>query len=740
MSSLLRLPDEILVLLPPYLANIEDLKELSSTCRRLRAVCCSVSPKLVLKLAAASSRIFFRPDPYFLVAATAKQIGSWALLNENNADRLRDGLKDGIGGLFDLCVENVGLTMEDIRRLHISRFSTFNPVIDLIDRCAGKQWYSVDDFWYGGRSDAETIDCEPERALFEIAIYGSLFHATLEANLEGRKGLDLATRLDFIKYCIPDWYCSDHRGFHVEETGPYLNGRSNVEPRMDQYSIRHILKSSRWNGPWDEARRACGADFDDDRRQKIWVGAVQMQGLEGFEMLRPDGANKWRERMLNLRKKIENVDVERIQSEEKDVHGEINWLECPILEDEIYCCVRGMWPQYVVQAFGPGLDEDDDRTPKTLSPAKRAKLDARARDAELWTAPKKYPKMNPFLAFAGDCRKKDPSSRPNDAWDKMTPDERLPFVTPLDAHVARYQAELQAFNARIPLSPLVDMDSSDESDSDSDADNSFEYKQTLACRRQGGHPPSEDQRINRRAAQLWNRYRRDYPGACGGVMMPVPDQPFRFLDLLPELRTAVYRLILYRPNTLVQMEPDQSGPKDTEEGTDEEIGPIDVRIFAVSRQMYEEASSVFFGQNLIKIELVGSGYLALPSPMFRIGFQPTNQDLMGKLKRVELDITTGKVCEWALKLISRELASRTRLNELKINAYGLGTAEPDVDAAMDEMLEILTVVRGVGRVIFNEPTWKDQTSSGWSGNNGELRILGSQAQRERVSRIMTTMD
>ena len=236
------------------------------------------------------------------------------------------------------------MVLIDISRLHMSRFTTLNPVIDLIDRCAGKQWYDVDNFWNGGRSDAETIDCEPERALFEMAIYGSLFHATLEANLEGRKGLDLAVRLDFIKYCIPDWYCSAHRGFQVDQTGPYREGRANVEPRMDQYSIRHILKSKRWCAAWDEVRRACGGDFEDDRRQKIWVSAVQMQGLEGFGMLRPDGGKKWRAYLRRIREKIEHLDTERIRSTEEDVHGEIKWLECPILEDEIYCCVRGMWP------------------------------------------------------------------------------------------------------------------------------------------------------------------------------------------------------------------------------------------------------------------------------------------------------------------------------------------------------------------------------------------------------------
>ena len=115
-SMLLALPFELLAILPHHLANIEDFKELSSTCRRLRAACCSTSPNLILRLAAASSRVFFRPNPYFLVAATAKQVGRWALESERNTQRLQESLRGGIEELYDLCVDKAGLTMEDIRR------------------------------------------------------------------------------------------------------------------------------------------------------------------------------------------------------------------------------------------------------------------------------------------------------------------------------------------------------------------------------------------------------------------------------------------------------------------------------------------------------------------------------------------------------------------------------------------------------------------------------------------------
>ncbi|KAL8670822.1 MAG: hypothetical protein Q9168_004658 [Polycauliona sp. 1 TL-2023] len=332
--SLTTLPSDILFLLPQHLATIEDFKELSSTCRRLRSICHSVSPNLILRLAAASSRVFFRPDPYFLVAATAKQVGQWAMLNENNANRLRTSLRDGIEALFGLCLDNAGLTMEDIRRLHASRFTAINPAIDLIDRCAGYQWRRVPDFWSGGCSDAATIDCEPERALFQIAIYGSLFHATLEANLEGRPGLDREMRLDYITYCIPDWFLLDLEDIPDEATGPYRNGWSTPGSEMDQRSIRHVFRSKTWRNAWRTARQVYGPDFEDVERQMIWRGALLMQGLEGFEILRPESAGKWKPYFLELREKIEKIDTAALGSGELD--------EYPILEDDIRYCGHRM--------------------------------------------------------------------------------------------------------------------------------------------------------------------------------------------------------------------------------------------------------------------------------------------------------------------------------------------------------------------------------------------------------------
>ena len=204
--NLLHLPTELLMLIHSHLHNIEDFTNLSSTCRTLHEALLSTSPNTILRLAAAQSNIFFRPHPHFLVAATARQVSEWALRSETNYEELRNAFHGGgMGKLFELCVAKCGITMHDIRRLHLARFSTINPAADIIDRCAGQQFYDQDP------PEFASIDVEPEEALFQIIIYGELFGSTMDAILDlpgsGNRRFDLEMRLDFINYCIPSWKC-----------------------------------------------------------------------------------------------------------------------------------------------------------------------------------------------------------------------------------------------------------------------------------------------------------------------------------------------------------------------------------------------------------------------------------------------------------------------------------------------------------------------------------------------------
>ena len=143
-KDLLSLPQELLLGLPDYLNDIEDFKNLSSTCRTLYSCLQSTRPRTIFRLAASNSQTFFQPSPHFLVAAVARQIGTWASRSEENVLELRTAFQGGIQGLLDLCLKHAeGLTMDQIRKLHAFRLSTINPVTDFVDKCCSGAWCVV---------------------------------------------------------------------------------------------------------------------------------------------------------------------------------------------------------------------------------------------------------------------------------------------------------------------------------------------------------------------------------------------------------------------------------------------------------------------------------------------------------------------------------------------------------------------------------------------------------------------
>ncbi|KAH7369514.1 hypothetical protein BKA65DRAFT_486424 [Rhexocercosporidium sp. MPI-PUGE-AT-0058] len=345
--NLLDLPIEILGLIPFHLRDIEDFTNASSSCWILRHAFSTTHPNQILRLAAASSRVFFRPDPYFLIAATVRQVSDWALQSHENAEVLRVAFKGGVESLLALCVEQAGITLEEIRRLHLMRFSTLNPVADLIDKAAGVQWYSAPDFWDGGVSDPATISCDPPRTMFQIITYGELFSSTFQAFLEPEKSLprfDIHMRLDFIRYCIPDYICflGPPGMERPEAVGPYDPVRI-VEDRPDhaQVAMRHVLLCRRWREAWEQVRHQAGGDFEDGWRQDMWKSFVECQGLEGLGMIRPGVVALLRERLLTARKQIEKLESQ--PQRYKFGRYENPGTAYPDLVKEVFILMAGYW-------------------------------------------------------------------------------------------------------------------------------------------------------------------------------------------------------------------------------------------------------------------------------------------------------------------------------------------------------------------------------------------------------------
>ncbi|KAI9926943.1 hypothetical protein ASPWEDRAFT_32903 [Aspergillus wentii DTO 134E9] len=293
--SLYALPNEIISRLPLYIDNIETFTNAASSCRLLRDNFSKARPSTILRLADASAPTFFSPHPHFLVAATARQASDWALGNAERTALLMKSFTGGIDGLYQFCLDHAGLTMDDIRRLHLSRFDIINPLSDKIDKMAGEQWYANEDFWDGGVSEPNTLYTDANRATFQILIYGELFGRGVEAILSPQRGLpffDIDTRIEYIKYCVPDWLCQKgYPGFPVLQEGPYTSDNS----AADQHTLSHIFQCKRWRRMWAAAFKMLSGNEEDERisesfwgedwRVKVYRDALQCRGLEGMRLV-----------------------------------------------------------------------------------------------------------------------------------------------------------------------------------------------------------------------------------------------------------------------------------------------------------------------------------------------------------------------------------------------------------------------------------------------------------------------
>jgi hypothetical protein len=335
---LLRLSPDLIILLPSYLHNIEDFMNLSSSCQKIRRTLSDTNPNHILRLAAASSRVFFRPDPLFLIAATIRQVSDWALKTPQNADILRQSFKGGVETLLQLCVEKARLTMEDIRHLHRLRFSLINPATAFIDQCVCTPYEC-------GGSEADTVDCDPSRALFQIIIYGELFASTMRAHLEPEVNLpsfDLGMRLDYLRYTVPDYQCaSGSPGLPgPDRIGIFAPGVNLMI--QDCYALKYLLLNNRkWRWAWEGIRREIGEDFDVEWKQNMWQSALQCQGFDSIRIMMPGGLENFRERLVDTRAKIEKLQI----CPKMHSFGRQQRLapEYPHMLDEVFVCIAGSW-------------------------------------------------------------------------------------------------------------------------------------------------------------------------------------------------------------------------------------------------------------------------------------------------------------------------------------------------------------------------------------------------------------
>ena len=374
--AILDLPPELLCRIPQNLSTIKDLLNLSSTCRTFHEICQTT------RLCAGQSRIFFGPDPHFLILACSRELSAWALSHERSKFELRNAFRGGIGSLFDLCLQKCGLWMQDVRRMHDCRLSVINPLREVIDSMTGANWTSEDELWDGGIVHPATWETVPYRAAMQILIYVELFGCDMHAILhpeQQRPIFGYELRLEFIKYCIPDRSCKGgYPELEVLDVGPYSDENRSTEEDLpeDQMALTRLFRSRRWIEHWQAVVRELGPlfsgqglkeleenEFEDvfefanatelsgpQWRLRLWISVLIMQGIEGIEVMlnvsehKPIdavGDGKWRERLKALQSR-----VEALQSYPQ-VHtcGRSWWQisEAPHMHVEVDYCMRRFW-------------------------------------------------------------------------------------------------------------------------------------------------------------------------------------------------------------------------------------------------------------------------------------------------------------------------------------------------------------------------------------------------------------
>nr|GAT49266.1 predicted protein [Mycena chlorophos] len=294
--SLDSLPPELLMKLPYFLDSIEDLLTLSSMSRTLYRTCANPPPKVISQLAANSGRVFFRPHPHLLIAATARELADWAVQSHENRVRLEESMHGGITTLLELAIDVVGLTMEDIRRLWRFKFNVLNPLDRQLDLAAGPATESP-----------ITVCNDPETTLVSWVIYGELFHHSVELGytpndllVNRPQPLSSITRYKWFAYCLPDFNCfqvlhltwDDFMQF-MEKCYPVPENSDDQEDVNQQLSMNiacmDFLEPRLWERRIELEESAAYKMIDDPHLRQVFIRCSMHLGFRSLELLVPGG-------------------------------------------------------------------------------------------------------------------------------------------------------------------------------------------------------------------------------------------------------------------------------------------------------------------------------------------------------------------------------------------------------------------------------------------------------------------
>ncbi|KAJ7043876.1 hypothetical protein C8F04DRAFT_1250500 [Mycena alexandri] len=358
--SLVALPAELLLDLPDFLHSLEDLCSVFSTCRTLFRTCANPNPKFIPRLAANSGRVFFRPHPHLLIAATARQVADWAVQDDERRFALETAIQGGVDKLLELAINVSELTMDDIRQLYTYKCDVLNPVNRRLDLVAGPATLSP-----------MTACNDPETTLLSWVIYGELFHHSLELAylpLPHYKPLSSVIRYKWFVYCMPDRNSFKYLEFVSNEIPQFFkNYVQEDDDRVQQLSMSEaqdqFLNPSSWRDVLHSTPSFQAVHAD---AQEVFLSCVMHMGMKSLEMLVVGGPEKLKDDLDRIANRLCG---EVFQNEKRD--GQ-DWDEYVHSNDErLLKFVGDRWLHTAYTSLGSDLQftlwsswpREDDATP-----------------------------------------------------------------------------------------------------------------------------------------------------------------------------------------------------------------------------------------------------------------------------------------------------------------------------------------------------------------------------------------
>ena len=333
-----------------------------------------------------------------------------------------------------------------------------------------------------------------------------------------------------------------------------------------------------------------------------------------------------------------------------------------------------------------------------------------------WLMPKQLP-CSPETVFAGQFRSKTPrrffrknveSMTIDDVWSGLPPRGRNYFTVKAKKNEVCNTARIKD---RSPLS-LIDARTVSAYPSQSFLD--FNIHSKIRPRLSG--------------LQKWYRYRSDHPMACGGRKTPVPEAPFRIMDLPFECRREIFLLVLGHSCPILQFPSDGSA--------DEPQGPVDVRLFAVSKQVFAEAVKIFYEVNTFSISTSPCWYYKAIPLFVRQSTGTEAPRPTDSIKRVhvefDFDGADARMDEvlFLWRIICGYLGTCKSLRKIEVTVRwwippGYEAMKIGKDLQLDKLGEIIMNLRSTNGFSFSEEVLYEAVDEPWTPSWCIRRIIGT---------------